>query len=231
MPEEKSVMHPYLLDLVKQIPADEQIGSVPADGAYDTRKGHEAIAAGISAAIIPPRKNVRPCTSTSPGAVTRNDALRVIRNLGRAIWRRWSGYHRRSRGGSKMNCIKLLGKNPMARDFERKVAEIRIRVALFNRHTALGIPVTEAEGYIRQQKGQLSSGPGLCNKAAGTRKRFFPRKGSRRRAALLAGRPAVTVRERLGDRSQKVGALDRFHQADILRPQAIAMHGRFIGIA
>ena len=32
----------------------------------------------------------------------------------------------------------------MARDFERQVAEIQIRIAVLNRYTALGIPVTEA---------------------------------------------------------------------------------------
>ncbi len=34
---------PVLPDLLSQIPADEQIGSVIADGAYDTRKGHDAL--------------------------------------------------------------------------------------------------------------------------------------------------------------------------------------------
>jgi DNA repair photolyase len=34
----------------------------------------------------------------------------------------------------------------MARDFERQVAEIQIRIAVLNRYTALGIPVTETVG-------------------------------------------------------------------------------------
>ena len=34
----------------------------------------------------------------------------------------------------------------MARDLERQVAEIQIRIAVFNRYTALGIPVTDPEG-------------------------------------------------------------------------------------
>ena len=52
-------------------------------------------------------------------------------------------YHRRSRVETKMHCIKLLGQSLMARDFERQVAEIQIRIAVLNRYTALGIPVTE----------------------------------------------------------------------------------------
>ena len=39
--------------------------------------------------------------------------------------------------------MKLLGQSLMARDFERQVAEIQIRIAVLNRYTALGIPVTE----------------------------------------------------------------------------------------
>jgi len=44
----------------------------------------------------------------------------------------------------KLLGVKLLGQNLMARDFERQVAEIQIRVAVLNRYTALGIPVTKA---------------------------------------------------------------------------------------
>ena len=137
---------PILPELLDQIAIDEQIGSVTADGAYDTRKCHEAIAARGATAIIPPRKNAKPWSPTSPGAVARNEALRTSKYLGRAIWRRWSGYHRRSRAESKMNCIKLLGQSLMARDFDRQVAELQVRIAVLNGYTALGIPVTVAVG-------------------------------------------------------------------------------------
>jgi len=55
-------------------------------------------------------------------------------------------YHRRSRVESKMNCIKLLGQSLRARDFDRQVAEIRIRIAVFDRYTAPGIPITKPAG-------------------------------------------------------------------------------------
>ncbi|TRD14604.1 IS5 family transposase, partial [Palleronia caenipelagi] len=133
---------PILPDLLDQIPSDEEIGSVTADGAYDTRKCHEAIAARCAAAIIPPRKNAKPWKPTSPGAIALNEALRASKYLGRAICRRWSGYHRRSRVESKMNCIKLLGQSLMARDFDRQVAELQVRIAVLNGYTALGVPIT-----------------------------------------------------------------------------------------
>jgi hypothetical protein len=42
--------------------------------------------------------------------------------------------------------MKLLGQSLMARNFERQVVEIQIRIAVLNRYTALGIPVTEPVG-------------------------------------------------------------------------------------
>jgi hypothetical protein len=46
----------------------------------------------------------------------------------------------------------LLGQSLMARDFDRQVAEIQIRIAALNCYTTLGIPITEAEGQVRPEK-------------------------------------------------------------------------------
>ena len=132
---------PVLPALLEQIPADEEIVSVTADGAYDTRQCHETIANRGAQAVIPPRKNAKPWDPTSAGAIARNEALRACGHLGRAIWRRWSGYQRRSRVETKMHCIKLLGQCLTARDFDRQITEVYIRVAILNRFTALGIPL------------------------------------------------------------------------------------------
>jgi len=66
---------PMLPELLNQIPPDQDIGSVTADGAYDTRKCHEAIAARDSHAVIPPRKNAKPRKPTRDGAIAHNDAV------------------------------------------------------------------------------------------------------------------------------------------------------------
>lgn len=50
---------PVLPDLLDQIPDDEDIGTVTADGAYDTRRCQSAIIARSGTAIIPIRKNGR----------------------------------------------------------------------------------------------------------------------------------------------------------------------------
>ena len=135
-----------LPDLLAQIAADQDIASVTADGAYDTRKCHEALADRGAAAIIPPRKNAKPWKAITAGAVARNEALRASKDLGRALWRRWSGYHRRSRVETKMHCVKLPGQRLMARDLDRQVAELQVRFAVLNGFTALGTPVTEVAG-------------------------------------------------------------------------------------
>ena len=89
-----------LPDLPGRIPPGQEIASVTADGAFDTRKCHGAIAARGAAAIIPPRKNAKPRTPDTPGAIARNEILRRSQRVGRTIWRRWSGYHRQSRAES-----------------------------------------------------------------------------------------------------------------------------------
>ena len=85
---------PVLPELLNQIPVDHDIGSVTADGAYDTRRCHEAIAARDAHAVIPPRKNAKPWKATNAGAIASNAAVNAQRYLGRTLWRRWSGYHR-----------------------------------------------------------------------------------------------------------------------------------------
>ncbi len=78
---------PVLPDLLDQIPEDQEIGSVTADGAYDTRKCHDAIADRGAHAVIPPRRNAKPWKVITAGAMARNEALRAARYFGRALWR------------------------------------------------------------------------------------------------------------------------------------------------
>ena len=60
---------PVLHDLLNQTPPDEEIGSVTADGAYDTRKCHDAIVARNAHVGISPRKNVQLWKPDTPGAM------------------------------------------------------------------------------------------------------------------------------------------------------------------
>ncbi|WP_272848299.1 transposase [Paracoccus saliphilus] len=51
------------------------------DGAYDARKGHDAIADRGAEAIIPPRKNAKPWKPTTAGVGARNEILRAVKYL------------------------------------------------------------------------------------------------------------------------------------------------------
>ena len=56
---------------------------------------------------------------------------------------KWSGYHRRSLVETKMRCIKLLGDKLSTRSFDSQVNELQARVAILNRFTELGRPLTQ----------------------------------------------------------------------------------------
>ncbi|VXA86992.1 transposase (fragment) [Acinetobacter sp. 8I-beige] len=94
-------------------------------------------------AVIPPTKNAKPWKDTKSSSLERNELLRIVKRLGRTLWKKWSGYHRRSLVETKMHCIKLLGDKLMARSFQSQVNEIHARVAILNRFTELGRPHTQ----------------------------------------------------------------------------------------
>lgn len=50
---------PVLPDLLSRIPEEQEVGSITADGAYDTRKRHDAIADRDAHAVIPARLHAR----------------------------------------------------------------------------------------------------------------------------------------------------------------------------
>jgi hypothetical protein len=140
-----------LPDLLSQIAPAQELGSVTADGGYDTRKCHDAIAARNAHAVIPPRKNAKMWKPDTPGARVQNEAVRSSNYLGRALWQNLTGYQppscvetkslivcKQTTAGQWMRCVNLLGQPLSARDFDRQVAQI------LNGFTALGAPRTVA---------------------------------------------------------------------------------------
>ena len=67
------------------------------------RKANQNIADRQAHAVIPPRKNAKPWKDTKSSSLERNELLRTIKSLGRTLWKKWSGYHRRS--WLKLRCI------------------------------------------------------------------------------------------------------------------------------
>ena len=129
--------------LLAQIPEDERVDSVYTDGAYDTKQCRQVIVDRQAQAVIPPRKNAKPSKDKKMGSLERNELLRIVKRLGRTIWKKWSGYHRRSLVETKMRCIKLLGNKLSTRSFDSQVNELYARVAVLNRFTELGRPLTQ----------------------------------------------------------------------------------------
>lgn len=60
---------PILPDLLDQTPADQPLGIVTADGAYDNRTCHAAVAARGAAAVIPPLRNGKLWKEPTAGGV------------------------------------------------------------------------------------------------------------------------------------------------------------------
>ena len=129
---------PVLPELLDQIHVGEEISTVTADGAHDTRRCHTAIIDRQATAIRPIRKNGRPWKEDCPAAVVRNETLRATRHYGRAFWKRCTGYHDRSRIEAKMRCRKAFGERIASRHPDSQTAEILIHIALINRFNSLG---------------------------------------------------------------------------------------------
>ena len=66
----------------------------------------------------------------------------------------------------KMHCVKLPGQRLMARDFDRKVAEFQVRIAILNGFTALGIPAIKVAGWVGPGIRKLRPSVHLCNNTA-----------------------------------------------------------------
>jgi hypothetical protein len=93
--------------------------------------------------VIPPRKKAKLWEDKKLRSLARNELLKTVKYLGRTIWKKWSGYHRRSLVEIKMHCIKLLGDKLSARNFQSQVNEIHARVTVLNKFTELGQPHTQ----------------------------------------------------------------------------------------
>ena len=138
---------------------------------FDTKQCRQVIADRQAHAVIPPRKNAKPWKDTKSSSLERNELLRTVKRFSRTLWKKWSGYHRRSLVETKMHCIKLLGDKLSARNFQSQVNEIHARVAVLNRFTELGRPHTQVYLKFGSSRVAQSFKP-LCNKATVIFKRF-----------------------------------------------------------
>jgi hypothetical protein len=119
--------------------AEGEVCEVLGDGAYDFQVCHAAIRGRGARAVIPPKKGAR--WRGTPELRDRDEAVCRSRQVGKEQWKRESGYHRRSLVETAMMRLKtLFSERLRAREWRRQQTELRLRCAVMNRMTALGMP-------------------------------------------------------------------------------------------
>jgi len=134
-----------LPELLEQV--THPIAQVSADGGYDRRTCYEAIAKRGAKAAIPPRRGAKIWQHGNSKAerLARDENLRRIRQVGRAKWKRESGYHRRSLAETAMFRLKtIFGGALRARTEVAQDTETLLRLDALNKMTVLGMPQSYA---------------------------------------------------------------------------------------
>jgi len=129
-----------LPDLLEQV---GEVKEVTGDGGYDKRNCYDAISGRGARATIPPQRNAKIWRhgNTKAERLVRDQNLRRVRQIGRAAWKRESGYHQRSRVETKMFQLKAAyGERVSARSFEGQAAQLLVRCVGLNRMNQLGRP-------------------------------------------------------------------------------------------
>ena len=123
-------------------PLRRKLGTIYADGAYDSKASHQLIASKGGAACIPPRKNAGLWEKGHP----RNEAVLVMRKEGLTHWKKISGYQRRSLAETAMYRFKhLMAGKISLRNYNGQVGEVMAYVSAMNKLNTLGLPVRQPQ--------------------------------------------------------------------------------------
>ncbi|WP_335921746.1 IS5 family transposase [Shewanella chilikensis] len=117
-----------------------KIGKVSGDGAYDTKACYQEVQRKGATANFPPRSNVGLWKEGHP----RNEAVRALQAGKLKEWKRETNYHKRSLAETAMWRYKsLTGDKLRLRNYNAQVGEAMARVAVLNKMTSLGMPVSK----------------------------------------------------------------------------------------
>jgi len=117
-----------------------KIGKVSGDGAYDTKACYQDVQRKGATANFPPRSNAGLWKDDHP----RNEAVRALQAGKLNEWKRETDYHKRSLAETAMWRYKsLTGDKLRLRNYNAQVSEAMARVAVLNKMTGLGMPVSE----------------------------------------------------------------------------------------
>jgi hypothetical protein len=142
-----SMSEQYVLDR-RELPillkgVEGEVAEVLGDGAYDFHDCYKAIHARGARSVIPPQKRAR--IRGGPEFRDRNAAVLRGREVGRDEWKKEAGYHRRSLAETAMMRFKTIFSDRLkAREWRRQETELRVRCAVMNRMTSLGMPQSYA---------------------------------------------------------------------------------------
>ena len=129
------------VEIVKGM-ADE-IGSVTADAAYDTRPIYCAAEAKGARAVIPPTSNAT-TTAWRRQPKARRRTINRVKEVGRRRWKAESGYHRQGRVENTFYRYKtVIGGRLRARSLATQETESAVACNVLNRMRELGWPSSE----------------------------------------------------------------------------------------
>ena len=124
---------------------DESIGSITADGAYDTELVYDSLenhqASEPVTILIPPRRRARRSGSGAISSAGRDRHIQFIEEHGRRRWQKDSGFSRRNLVETAMYRYKtIIGGRLRARSLPSQRTETKVSCSILNRMTGLGMP-------------------------------------------------------------------------------------------
>ena len=124
----------------------KNIGKIYGDGAYSFKENFESIEKLGGTPLIPIRSGT--CLvkkNPTAGEQLMNGLLETIwQSGGKSIWKKTSGYHRRSLVETHMSRLKtILGGVLRGRKFKNQTTEAKIMAKILNKMTSLGMPHSE----------------------------------------------------------------------------------------
>lgn len=128
-------------DLLEQI--STPLAQASGDGAYDSFENYGLLEKRGAKITIPPREGAKLSKpgGIGDGTLSRNKNIRAIDRLGRALWKKHNGYHRRSIAETTMFRYKtLFGSSLSAIRFDHQAVEAFIKCNALNKMTHLGMP-------------------------------------------------------------------------------------------
>ena len=133
------------LDLIDAV--EDNLASLTADAAYDTRAIYDVAAARRAKVVVPPIKTATRSRRRSAPASARDRTIMRVREVGLRRWKKEVGYHRQARVENTFFRYKtIIGPGLRARHRESQKAEAIIACSILNRMMILGRPESFAIG-------------------------------------------------------------------------------------